>query len=198
MRPRIAVVAVLVALLVNAAPGDLGTSVVRPEGLPKDWEVEPLGWVRVTNYTHVETRSRLTSSGYTLKNEDEGLVCAISRDWWRERVQPGDLVWVAGFAHPCAALDTMALANSKGFPQTRWIDIYIKDPARGLEFGIQKSSAYLLKPRRGHLKRIRTTEAARRLRASLAPASRSPIPPPLEPRARLSLRSAWARAWAGR
>lgn len=180
MEPRLAVVVGVAALLLVAAPRDPGSSMDRPIGLPSAWEAEPLGWVRVTNYTHVETRSRLTSSGYVLKDEDEGLVCAISRDWWRSKVMPGDLVWVTGFAQPCVALDTMALANSKGFPQTRWVDIYIKDPARGLQFGIRKSSAYLIRPKRGALLRARDPGAARKLRGQLRPSIRSPLPPPIK------------------
>lgn len=164
MGHRLAVSVVLSAALLHAASGDLGTSVVRPIGLPEHWEAEPLGWVRVTQYTHVETHSRDTSSGYALKDNDEGLVCAISRDWWRSRVKPGDLVWVAGFAQPCVALDTMARRNSKGFAQTRWIDIYVNDRARGLEFGIRSSSAYLIRPKAGGLVRTLTPSAARDLR----------------------------------
>ncbi len=164
MGNRLAVSLALSAALLNAAPGDLGTSVVRPLGLPAQWEAEPLGWVRVTQYTHVETNSRLTSSGYVLKDRDEGLVCAISRDWWRSRVKPGDLVWVTGFAQPCAALDTMATHNPKGLAQTRWVDIYVKDPVKGLAFGIQHSSAYLVHPT-GTFRRVRTTAAARRLKS---------------------------------
>ncbi|MBI5200608.1 MAG: hypothetical protein HY925_03395 [Elusimicrobia bacterium] len=165
MGNRLAVSLALSLALLNAAPGDLGTSVVRPLGLPAKWEAEPLGWVRVTQYTHVETNSRLTSSGYVLKDRDEGLVCAISRDWWRSRVKPGDLVWVTGFAQPCAALDTMATHNPKGLAQTRWIDIYVKDPVRGLAFGIKHSSAYIVHPVGTAFRRVRTTAAARRLKA---------------------------------
>lgn len=167
MGNRLAVSVGLSAALLYAASGELSTSVVRPAGLPAQWEAEPLGWVRVTNYTHVETNSRLTSSGYTLNDEDEGLVCAISRDWWRKRVMPGDLVWVTGFAQPCVALDTMALFNRKGLAQTRWVDIYVKDPVRGLAFGIQKSSAYIVRPKTGEARRWRDARAARRMKAPL-------------------------------
>lgn len=128
------------------APFPISTSVLRPAGLPDGFEAIPLGWVRVTNYTHVESRSRVSSSGYVLKDEDAYLACAIGRDWWRSRVKPGDLIWVVGYAQPCVALDTMALKNRKGFAQTRWVDIYMADPVKGLAFGIQKSSAYILRP----------------------------------------------------
>ncbi|MBI4349053.1 MAG: hypothetical protein HY553_19600 [Elusimicrobia bacterium] len=165
MGNRLAVSVGVSAALLCAGPGDLSTSVVRPAGLSPRWEAEPLGWVRVTNYTHVETNSRLTSSGYVLKDEDEGLVCAISRDWWRSKVKPGDLIWVTGFAQPCVALDTMALFNPKGLAQTRWVDIYVKDPVRGLAFGIQKSSAYILRPKAGAVRRWRDARAARELKA---------------------------------
>ena len=108
----------------------------------------PLGTVRVTQYTHIECHGRLTSSGYVLKNEDENRVCAIGRDWWRKKIHPGDLVWVDGYAEPCVALDTMALKNRKGLPQTRWIDIYVTDPVKGLNFGIRHAKAYHLSRRR--------------------------------------------------
>lgn len=191
MGNRLSVSVALAVALLNAAPGDLGTSVVRPKGLPAAWEAESLGWVRVTQYTHVETRSRVTSSGYILKDADEGVACAISRDWWRSRVKPGDLVWVEGFAQPCAALDTMALRNPRGFPQTRWVDIYVTDPARGLEFGIKRSSAYLIKPKAGGLQRLRTPAAAQRLKASLPPMGAAVASGRL-------LRSGWTRAYLGR
>jgi 3D (Asp-Asp-Asp) domain-containing protein len=125
----------------------LSTSSVKPEGLPSGFEAVPLGQIRVTKYTHVETGSRQTSSGYVLTDNDRGRVCAISRDWWRKRIKPGDLVWIEGHAQPCVALDTMALTNRKGLPQTRWVDIYITDRQEGLDFGIQRATAYLLRPR---------------------------------------------------
>lgn len=103
-----------------------------------------LGTVRVTQYTHVECHGRLTSSGYVLKNEDENRVCAVSRDLWHKKIHPGDLVWVDDYAEPCVALDTMALRNHKGFPQTHWIDIYVTDPAKGLDFGIRHAQAFYL------------------------------------------------------
>lgn len=136
--------------LLQSAPAAPGVTAFRPAGLPADWDASPLGWVRVTNYTHVETNSRLTASGHMLEDADEGKVCAVSRDWWRSRVKPGDLVWVEGqgLATPCAALDTMALFNPKGFPQTRWIDVYIRDPERALDFGIRHANAFLVRPRR--------------------------------------------------
>jgi 3D (Asp-Asp-Asp) domain-containing protein len=135
-----------VAVLAVGSPAAPGVPVFRPRGLPADWEAKPLGWVRVTRYTHVETHSRLTSSGYVLKDSDENRVCAVSRDWWRSRVKPGDLVWVEGVVQPCVALDTMALTNSKGLAQTRWIDVYTLDPGRALDFGIRHANAYLVRP----------------------------------------------------
>ncbi|MCX5790349.1 MAG: hypothetical protein NTX64_17855 [Elusimicrobia bacterium] len=168
MKRPLVVCAALLGVLLYGAPGELGTSVVRPEGLSGAWRAEPLGWVRVTQYTHVETRTRLTSSGYILKDSDEGLVCAISRDWWKKRVKVGDLVWVTGFAQPCVALDTMAPANRRGLAQTRWVDIYVTSRSRGLDFGIRKSSAYIIRPMRGDYMRYRTPKAARRFRKSLA------------------------------
>lgn len=141
---RLAVL-LLAAALSLAGPGPLSTSVIRPVGLPDGYEAVPLGMVRVTHYTHVECGSRVTSSGYVLKDSDEGRVCAISRDWWRSRVKPGDLVWIVGHAQPCLALDTMALRNSKGFAQKRWVDIYYTDRQTALDFGIKKAPAYLLR-----------------------------------------------------
>lgn len=143
--PRIVVVALgaCAALVATARP--LTSLNIRPVGLSDEYEAIPLGQVRVTHYTHHECNSRLTSSGYVLKDEDEGRVCAISRDWWRGRVKPGDLVWVSGHAQPCVALDTMALKNSKGFPQRRWVDIYYTDQQKALDFGIQRATAYLVR-----------------------------------------------------
>jgi 3D (Asp-Asp-Asp) domain-containing protein len=135
----------LAVVLLTAAPAAPGVQSFRPAGLSDEWDAEPLGWVRVTQYTHVETHSRLTASGHVLQDADEGRVCAISRDWWRRRVKAGDLVWVDGFKEPCTALDTMALANAKGFPQTRWIDVYVRDPERALDFGIQHANAYIVR-----------------------------------------------------
>lgn len=137
----------LAASLLNAVPAAPGAGVFRPAGLSAGWDAEPLGWVRVTRYTHVETHTRMTASGHVLQDRDEGRVCAISRDWWRSRVAPGDLVWVEGSAEPCAALDTMALVNAKGFPQTRWIDVYVRDPARALDFGLRHANAYIVRRR---------------------------------------------------
>ena len=129
-------------------PRLVSPSCVRPSGLSEAVEAIPLGQIRVTKYTHIETGSRVTSSGYVLKDEDEGKVCAVSRDWWRGLIKPGDRVWVSGFAEPCVALDTMALRNRKGFKQTRWIDIYITDRQAGLDFGIRRATAYLQRSRR--------------------------------------------------
>jgi len=147
MRPSL--VALLAVSLLLSRPLPLMTTALAPAGLPDGFEAVPLGWVRVTNYTHVESRSRVSSSGYVLQDEDAYLACAIGRDWWRSRVKPGDLIWVEGYARPCVALDTMAIKNRKGFPQTRWVDIYMADPVKGLAFGIRRSSAYLLKAKAG-------------------------------------------------
>ena len=125
----------------------VSTAHVRPEGLDARYEAVPLGEIRVTHYTHFEG-GRQTASGHLLKDEDEGRVCAISRDWWRKKIKPGDLVWITGHAKPCVALDTMALRNRKGFPQQRWADIYHKDPKAALAFGIKRAPAYLLVKRR--------------------------------------------------
>ncbi len=107
----------------------------------------PLGVVRVTHYTHHECHSRLTSSGYVLKDSDEGRVCAIGRDWWRGRIKPGALVYIPDYSTVCVALDTMALRNRKGLPQTHWVDVYYTDREKALDFGIQHAEAYLLTPR---------------------------------------------------
>lgn len=136
------VILLTAALLV---PRPVSTSCVRPAGLSESVEAIPLGRIRVTKYTHIETGSRLTSSGHVLTDADEGKVCAISRDWWRGFIKPGDRVWVSGYAEPCVALDTMALRNRKGLKQTRWIDIYITNRQRGLDFGIQHATAYLIR-----------------------------------------------------
>lgn len=138
------VVGMVLLVAVGASP--VSTSVVRPPGLSERFEAVPLGQVRVTHYTHHECRSRLTSSGYVLKDSDAGKVCAVSRDWWRRRVKPGDLIWVQGFAQPCRAMDTMARANRKGFPQRRWIDVYVTDQKAALDFGIQRATAYVIRP----------------------------------------------------
>ena len=82
----------------TAGVGPLSTSEVRPAGLSEEFEAVPLGQIRVTHYTHKECASRITSSGYSLKDEDSGRVCAISRDWWRSKVKPGDLGWIEGHA----------------------------------------------------------------------------------------------------
>lgn len=62
-------------------------------------------------------------------------------------MKPGDLLWVPGHAEPCRALDSMADANRKGFPQRRWLDIYHTDRRKALDFGIRRAQAYLLRPR---------------------------------------------------
>ena len=107
-------------------------------------EVTPLGIVRVTRYSHFEG-GRITASGYLLKDEDAGKVCAVGRDWWKKFIKPGESIWVEGFSEPCKVLDTMAIKNSKGLLQTTWVDIYIPDPKEGLAFGIQKRPAYLIR-----------------------------------------------------
>ena len=134
------------ALMALLGAGPVSTSHIRPKGLSAAYDAIPLGEIRVTKYTHIETHSRLTSSGHILRDEDEGKVCAISRDWWRKTIKPGDLVWITGYAQPCVALDTMALRNPKGLRQLRWMDIYITDRQKGLDFGIRRSNAYLLRP----------------------------------------------------
>lgn len=113
---------------------------------------EYLGLVHVTRYTHHEG-GRVTASGYVLKDADEDHVCAVSRDWWKHRIQPGDLVFVAGFQQPCVVLDTMARANSRGKVQLHWVDIYLTSVARGLDFGIQRRRAWLQKRTRPSLQR---------------------------------------------
>jgi hypothetical protein len=103
----------------------------------------PLGMVRVTKYTHNEG-GWWTSSGYRMKEKDAMSVCAISRDWWRRRVKPGDAIQVDGII--CRALDTMALKNRKGFRQRKWIDIFNGSKVEeSLDYGIQKHQAYIVK-----------------------------------------------------
>jgi hypothetical protein len=138
----------LVTVLGLCSPPPLSTAVLRPAGLSQAYDALPLGQVRVTKYTHVECRSRVTASGHVLSPRDSGRVCAVSRDWWRSRVKPGDVIWIPGYAEPCVALDTMALTNRKGLAQTHWIDIYITDRRAGLEFGIQHGMAYVIRARR--------------------------------------------------
>lgn len=127
----------------------VSTSSVRPAGLPARYEASPLGQVRVTHYTHHETGSRTTASGHILTDADAGRVCAISRDWWRGRVKPGDLIWIEGHARPCVAWDTMAFRNRKGLRQTHWVDIYVTDRREALDFGIRRATAYLVRRRSG-------------------------------------------------
>lgn len=103
----------------------------------------PLGQVRVTKYTHNEG-GWWTSSGYRMKETDRLRVCAISRDWWRKKVRPGDIVQVDNVT--CRALDTMALKNRKGFRQRKWIDIFNGSKVKeSLDYGIQKHEAYIVK-----------------------------------------------------
>ena len=103
-----------------------------------------LGKVRVTNYTHMEG-GRITASGYYLRDRDAGRVCAVSRDWWMGRVRPFDVIWLRDYNQTCVVLDTMAIANSKGFKQTTWVDIYNNDRQSALDFGIQHAEAYLIR-----------------------------------------------------
>ncbi len=167
MNPITLVMTVLSGMVSVLGP-PLSTAQIRPAGLSAAFEAIPLGPVRVTQYTHVECRSRTTASGYELQDSDEGKVCAVSRDWWKSRVQPGDLIWVEGYAKPCVALDSMADANRKGFPQRRWIDIYVTNPVAGLDFGIRRSTAYLIRPR-APLAQGRITKTSRpRVSAELA------------------------------
>lgn len=109
----------------------------------KKYAFIPLGLVRVTKYTHHEG-GWWTSSGYRMKEEDAMRVCAISRDWWRRRVKPGDVIQVDGVT--CRALDTMALKNRKGFRQRKWIDVFNgSNVEESLDYGIQKHQAYIVK-----------------------------------------------------
>jgi hypothetical protein len=140
------VTAALIACLYTWHVAPLCTSNVRPAGLDDRYEAVPLGQIRVTHYTHNEG-GRMTSSGHTLEDGDAGQVCAISRDWWRGTVKPGDLIWIPGHTEPCVALDTMALANRKGFKQRRWVDIYSTDRKAALDFGIQRATAYIVRLR---------------------------------------------------
>jgi len=72
-------------------------------------------------------------------------VCAISRDWWRKKVRPGDVVMIDGVV-TCRALDTMALKNRKGFRQRKWIDVFNgSNVEESLDYGIQKHQAYIVK-----------------------------------------------------
>jgi len=108
-------------------------------------EIIPLGVIRVTKYTHHEG-GRWTSTGHRLADKDEGKVCAISREWWRKKVKPGDIVFIEGYAKECIALDTMAKKNRKGFRQRKWIDIYNGGKVQeSLDFGIKKAKAYVVR-----------------------------------------------------
>lgn len=108
-----------------------------------DKRLEYLGRVRVTNYTHYEG-GRLTASGYVLQDRDAGRVCAVGRDWWGGRVKPFDTIWLKEFNQTCVAMDTMAIANSRGLKQTTWVDIYYTDRTAAMDFGIQHAEAYLI------------------------------------------------------
>lgn len=113
-------------------------------GIPPATVREPLGVVHVTRYTHNEG-GRLTASGYYLKDSDQDKVCAVSRDWWKHSITPGDLVFVDGFVQPCVVLDTMAVANRKGKRQLHWIDLYSTSVEHSLDFGIQHRKAWLVR-----------------------------------------------------
>lgn len=111
----------------------------------KSHGVIPLGIVRVTQYSHFEKGGRLTASGYLLTDLDDGKVCAVGRDWFRSFVKVGDSVKIDGFPTSCLVLDTMAIRNSKGLMQTKWVDVYTNDPVSGLDFGIQHREAFLIR-----------------------------------------------------
>lgn len=145
MRTRRAVAAAGLLLLAGTSP--LSPLAPRRRALLDLYKPVPLGRVRVTHYTHHECGSRLTASGYVLKNSDAGRVCAVSRDWWRKRIKPGDLIYLPRYGQTCAALDTMALRNPRGLRQTHWIDVYYTDRQKALDFGIQHAQAFLLRPR---------------------------------------------------
>ena len=123
-------------------------------GLPKllskeskiEDKLEYLGVVRVTKYTHNEG-GRITASGYYLKDRDQGKLCAVSRDWFRKKVKVWDVIYLEHFNQTCIVVDTMALQNSKGFKQTKWVDVYHTSVEEALEFGIQRSKAYLVRTR---------------------------------------------------
>jgi len=122
-------------------------SIVSPLGtlmVHKHKKFISLGIVRVTKYTHNEG-GWWTSSGYRMKESDRMQVCAISRDWWRKKVRPGDVVMIDGVV-TCRALDTMALKNRKGFRQRKWIDVFNgSNVEESLDYGIQKHQAYIVK-----------------------------------------------------
>ncbi len=137
-----------VAAMLWAVVQPVSTAMIQPAGMPRGYEAVPLGQIRVTHYTHHETGSRLTSSGYLLHDSDEGRVCAISRDWWRKSIKAGDLVFIEGQPQPCVARDTMALRNRKGLAQKRWVDVYYTDRQTAYDYGIHHATAYLLRPSR--------------------------------------------------
>ena len=128
----------LLMLIILVTPHQLGTLMLKQK------KYISLGIVRVTKYTHFEG-GWWTSSGYRMKEKDAMQVCAISRDWWRKKVRPGDTVMVEGVV-TCQALDTMALKNRKGFRQRRWVDIFNGSKVEeSLNYGIQKHQAYIVK-----------------------------------------------------
>lgn len=128
----------LVAVLLGIMASTTGSLIVQePAG-------EYLGVVHITRYTHHEG-GRLTASGYVLKDSDEDRVCAVSRDLWKHKVHAGDMVHIDGFKQPCVVLDTMAIANSRGKKQLRWVDVYLTSVRQGLQFGIQNRRAWLQK-----------------------------------------------------
>jgi len=109
--------------------------------------VEDLGIVKVTNYTHVECGSRITASGYELKDGDARRVCAVSRDLIGKEVRFGDHLFLEGYGVVCEVLDTMADENRNGKPQRKWVDVYMTDYDGSLGFGIQSSRAWVLRSR---------------------------------------------------
>jgi hypothetical protein len=42
----------------------------------------------------------------------------------------------------------MAVRNRKGLLQSHWIDVYVTDRQTGLDFGIQKAPAFLIRRKR--------------------------------------------------
>lgn len=130
---------ILVSLLLVSA-----VKVSMPPPVLKDIKMIPLGIVRVTKYTWHEG-GKWTADGHKFEAGDENKICAASRDLWKKKVKPGDTVWIKGQAQ-CVVRDSMANRNSKGFRQRRWLDIYIgSDQEAGLDFGIQKSEAYIIR-----------------------------------------------------
>jgi 3D (Asp-Asp-Asp) domain-containing protein len=134
LAPAVALITVIGTAAISHAPSTTGFA-------PVD-----LGIVTATNYTHIEgTWGRATASGYTLKDSDSLRVCAISRDWWRGRVMPGDYIYLQDLGIMCQALDSMGDVNENGFKQRKWIDVYRTDYDAALAFGMKESRAWLLR-----------------------------------------------------